>query len=128
VTADVILADRDEAMLGVLARQLLGEGIPVRTAGTGEAAIGLAREKAPGLLVLDPGLQDPGGFAVVEALRREPGLAELPLLVYSGRDLDPAERERLRLGPTRFLTKSRASDDEFRSSVRELLGAPGRSA
>jgi hypothetical protein len=48
------------------------------------------------------------------------------VLIYSGRDLTGDERERLTLGPTRFLTKSRASDAQFKALVLELLETPGR--
>jgi PAS domain S-box-containing protein len=125
---DVVVADDDEALLGVLARQLLSQGIPVRTARDGRQAMRLATDLPPALLVLDVSLPGADAFAVVEALRREPRLASTPLLVYSGMDLTTADRARLQLGPTRFLTKSRASDREFLEVVLEMLGRGPRLA
>jgi exodeoxyribonuclease VII large subunit len=57
--------------------------------------------------VLDIGLPDGDGFNVVDWLRKHENLARLPLVVYSGRELSPAERRQLTLGPTHFLTKAR---------------------
>ncbi|HEY2930670.1 MAG TPA: ATP-binding protein [Acidobacteriota bacterium] len=118
---DILLVEDDEVLLQVMARQLGQEGISVRTATTGRQAIALALQSAPGLMVLDVGLPDGDGFDVVDALRREPVLKRIPLLVYTGRDLTAEQRGQLTLGATRFLTKSEATDEQFRSLVVSLL-------
>ncbi len=118
---DILLVDDDEAMLDVMQRQLSREGLSSRTAVSGREAVELARSETPGVLVLDVGLPDGDGYDVVEALRREPRLSRIPLLVYTGRDLSGYERHRLQLGPTRFLTKSKATNEDFRELVVGLL-------
>jgi two-component system KDP operon response regulator KdpE len=123
--SDVLLVDDDQALLGVLARQLLQEGIMVRTAGTAQEALAQLRRRAPALLVLDLGLPGGEGCNVVEAMRSDQALNAVPLLVFTGRDLDSEQRAKLGLGPTRFLTKSKCSDADFRSLVLELLGRKG---
>lgn len=120
-TGDVLLVDDDEAMLDVMQRQLQREGIASRTAVSGREAVQLARSETPGVLVLDIGLPEGDGYDVVEALRREPRLNRIPLLVYTGRDLSGYERHRLQLGPTRYLTKSKATNEDFRELVVGLL-------
>ncbi len=118
---DVVLADRDEAMLGVMARQLLREGLAVRTATSGAGALALVTQRAPALLVLDLDVSGPDGFGVVSALREQPALASLPVLVYTDRDVSAAERERLGPGRLAYLTKSRASEEEFHRRIQQLL-------
>jgi PAS domain S-box-containing protein len=118
---EVLLADHDDALLGILARQLLGDGLPVRTATTAPRALRLARERRPGLMVLDFGLPGGEGRRVLDALRRDPALKDVPLLVYTGRDLTAEERAALTLGPTRYLTKSRSTDAHFRAVVLDML-------
>jgi len=120
----VLLVEDDLALLNLMARQLSREGITVRTATTGEEAIRVAEAERPALMVLDIGLPERDGFDVVDAMRRRPTLKDIPVLVYTGRDLTEEQRGRLRLGPTRFLTKSRASDAEFRRLVVELRQIP----
>jgi PAS domain S-box-containing protein len=124
---EVLLVDDDVPLLGVMARQLLGAGLAVRTATTARQAVGLARERAPSLLVLDLGLPDGDGRSVVEALRGDAKLADTPLLAYTGRDMSPGQLEALRLGPTLALVKSRSSDAEFLGLVGRLLGRDGPS-
>jgi CheY-like chemotaxis protein len=75
----------------------------------------------PNLLVLDIGLPDGDGFNVVDWLRQHETLARLPLVVYSGRQLTPAERRQLTLGPTHFLTKARVQPQQLEALVLTML-------
>jgi len=117
-----LVVEDDEALAGLLERQLGGEGLSVRVARSGAEALSCARERRPSLLVLDIEIPDGDGFFVVSSMREDPRLRTVPLLVYTAQDLTAAERERLRLGPTRFLTKSRSSEDGLRAAARELVG------
>jgi PAS domain S-box-containing protein len=125
---DVLLVDDDRALLGVLARQLVQRGLSVQAAATAREGIRLASAAPPRVLVLDVGLPDADGFEVVAALRAGEATRSLPLLVYTNWDLNAAQRDRLSLGPTRFLVKSRGSAEDFEAAVGEMLvgeGAPG---
>ena len=72
-------------------------------------------------MVLDIGLPDGDGFNVVDWLRQHESLSQLPLVVYSGRELAPAERRQLILGPTHFLTKTRVQPQQLEALVLTLL-------
>ena len=119
--SDVLIVENDEALLGVLTRQLLQEGLSVRSARGRAEGLRVAREQPPALLVLDVALPDGDGFDLVTALREDPALKTTPLLVYTVLDLTEAERERLRLGTTRVLIKSRATDEEFKVAVLDMI-------
>ena len=118
---DVLLLDDDAVLLDSLTAQLVAAGVPVRVARSGEAGLAAVAERAPGLIVLDLQLPDIDGFSVVSRLRNDPRRRDVPLLVYSTNELTTAERNRLQLGPTRFLRKSRGNDAEFRAAVGQLL-------
>jgi PAS domain S-box-containing protein len=116
-----LLVDDDEELLGVLELRLAQDRIATQRATTAGEAIAVALALKPDLLVLDLGLPDGDGSQVVDALRNSEVLSKIPLLVYTGRDLRQEDRDRLVLGPTRYLTKSREAEGEFRSVVLELL-------
>ncbi len=88
---------------------------------TGREAIRLSQQLQPDLLILDLVLPDGDGFAVVEWLSQHNCLHSVPLVVYSAQELDDSERNRLKLGQTEFLTKSRVTMQEFEQRVMELL-------
>lgn len=123
--AVVLLVDDDEELLSVLSLRLGQERLAVRTATTAAAAIASARELRPDLLVLDLGLPGGDGSLVVRALEKDVALARIPLLVYTGRDLDDIDRRALVLGPTDYLTKSREKEKEFLEVAGRLI-AQGR--
>jgi CheY-like chemotaxis protein/anti-sigma regulatory factor (Ser/Thr protein kinase) len=125
---EVLIAEDDLALLDVMERQLQQAGLFVRHATTGEQAIALVRGRVPSLLVLDVSLPRGDAFDVIEVLRRDPLLADLPILVYTVSDLTVEQRERLTLGPTRFLTKTRSTDREFCDQVLAMVGHPAGAA
>jgi PAS domain S-box-containing protein len=118
----VLIVEDDEGVASILCEMLGRSGITSVHARSGSEAVRLAAEVEFGLLILDLGLPDADGFAVVERLQRDRRLSDVPVLVYTARDLGDADRERLRLGRTEFLTKSRAPLEEVESRALDLLG------
>jgi PAS domain S-box-containing protein len=96
-------------------------GVSVIRASTGREAIRMSQQLHPDLLVLDLVLPEGDGFTVVEWLKLHSQLYRTPLIVYSVKELDRRERDRLKLGPTEFLTKGRVTIQEFEQRVMALL-------
>jgi PAS domain S-box-containing protein len=119
--ARVLVVEDDPSFREVLVRQLSALGFDCVQAANGDQAVALARAVRPDLIILDVGLPRRDGFDVVATLRADLA-SETPLVVYTGRDLSSADKEALRLGTTKFFTKSRTPEAEFVGYVRELLG------
>jgi PAS domain S-box-containing protein len=124
----VLLVEDDPDLSRVLLEVFGRHGIEALHASSGVEAVEASRRAPPDLIVLDLGLPHGDGYWVVEALRGEEGLRGIPLVVYTARELEEDDRERLRLGHTEFLTKGRVSPDEFEKRVVSLLNriAPAR--
>ena len=120
-TTSVLVVEDDEAVGEVLKVFFADHGVHARVARTGMQALAMSRDVPPDLLVLDLGLPDIDGYAVVSALRDDERLRSLPMVVYTGRELDEADRRRLRLGETRFVRKAGESPAEFERQVIGLL-------
>ncbi|WP_457253205.1 hybrid sensor histidine kinase/response regulator [Pedococcus sp. P5_B7] len=120
-TTSVVVVEDDEALGEVLLAFFSEQGVHARVAHTGAQALAMIRAVPPDLLVLDLGLPDIDGYQVVEELRRDERLRSLPLLVYTGSQLDAADRSRLRLGETRFATKAEGGPTDFEDQVVSLL-------
>ena len=119
--AQVLIVEDDPQLSEVLAATLSNLGLEVRQAKSGREAIQLSSIVPPELLVLDLALPDGDGFSVIEWMRRQKLLKSIPVLVYTAFDLTEDDRERLRLGETRFLTKGRASPEALETKLEELL-------
>jgi len=77
--------------------QLLGhEDIDIDTVGTGKEAIDAVMDGRYDCMVLDLRLPDMSGFEVLERIRDE-DLKDLPVVVFTGKELSPEEDARLHL-------------------------------
>jgi CheY-like chemotaxis protein len=78
--------------------ELLGHhDIDVRVAATGSDAIELVSKDPFDCVVLDLRLPDMSGFDVLERFRENPALSNLPVVVFTGKDLSPEEDARLHM-------------------------------
>ncbi len=72
--------------------ELLGhDDIEIATVETGSEALRTLREKSWDCVVLDLKLPDMSGFEVLERIREDTELAELPVVVFTGRELSAEE-------------------------------------
>jgi CheY-like chemotaxis protein/signal transduction histidine kinase/HAMP domain-containing protein len=77
-------------------RELLGySDIQVSVAATGAEALSAITEQPFDCMVLDLRLPDMSGFDVLERLRDTPSLNDLPVVVFTGKDLSSEEDARL---------------------------------
>ena len=77
-------------------RELLGsDDIRISVVSTGAEALAAVSENSFDCMVLDLRLPDMSGFDVLERLRETPSLSELPVVVFTGKDLSPEEDLRL---------------------------------
>src|SRR5204863_3324499 len=84
----LIVEDNPAEQLSIA--ELLGhDDIDLITVGTGAEALTALRTEAPDCIVLDLRLPDMSGFDLLEAVRDDPALADLPVVVFTGRELSP---------------------------------------
>ena len=119
--ARILVVEDDVDLAKTIAEIFKRDGIEVKLAHTLLDATDSCSRFEPHLMVLDIGLPDGNGFNVVDWLRQRENLARLPLVVYSGRDLSPAERRMLTLGPTHFLAKARVQPQQLEALVLTML-------
>lgn len=120
ISQKVLIVDDDSSVRSVMVSQLTSFGLQCFEAEDGREALTMVHATKPDLIVLDIGLPMMDGFEVVKTLRKE-NMRNIPLLIYSGRDLSAADRKALTLGLTKHLAKSRTSETEFLATVRQLL-------
>jgi CheY-like chemotaxis protein len=113
----VLICD-DEAPMRELVRAVLAEGYEFGEAADGAACIENARSLRPDLMLIDLMLPGIGGLEVLEELRSDPALADVPVVVVSA--WDHLRPEALEAGAVRFVGKP-FEPDELRAMVSQLL-------
>ena len=113
----MLVIDDDADARDLLDRLLTKEGHRVVHAGGGEEGLTLARELHPNLITLDVLMPQQDGWSVLGALRAEPALADIPVLVLSVVDHAAAGRA---LGAAAHMQKP-VDREAFIGEVRRLL-------
>jgi CheY-like chemotaxis protein len=86
----LVVEDNPAEQLSI--RELLGyDDIDVTVASTGEEALETVGRQAFDCVVLDLRLPDMSGFEVLERFRDNPTLSDLPVVVFTGRELSSEE-------------------------------------
>jgi hypothetical protein len=117
----VLIVEDDLDLTKVLAAMLNCHQVQTASAQTQQEAIELCQYFIPDVLVLDLTLFEGNGFAVVDWLRQQEHLCQMPLVVYTAQELTEKERSRLRLGQTEFVTKSRGVPESLEEQIMHLL-------
>ena len=107
-----ILVVEDSKFLRMATERALAQaGYETSSAGDGEQALLMAREKLPDLILLDMLLTKMGGLEVLRALKKDAATAEIPVVVLTGMSQKNAERLQ-EDGAAGFMEKSALGMDQ----------------
>ena len=119
----VLIVEDDEFLRSLAAKRLDKDGLNVQVAVDGETAMATAKELKPDVIVLDLILPGLDGFEVLEKIKAEESLKNVPVIVFSNlgqkEDIERAQY----LGAANFLVKSNFTLDDLLDKVREQLAA-----
>jgi PAS domain S-box-containing protein len=146
-TRTVVVIDDDPTVHDLLSQLLTREGYAVALAATGIEGLNLVRERKPAAIILDIKLPDLDGWTVLAALKGNPELADIPVIVLTIVDdrargyalgaaeylVKPIDRKRLRAILEKFCRPRGhillVEDDEMtRETTRELVVRHGFTA
>lgn len=101
----VLIADDNQDLRIYISRLLAQDGYEVETVCDGAAALASARARRPELLVADVMMPGLDGFALLRAVREDPALRDLPVIMLSARAGEEAKLEGLNAGADDYLIK-----------------------
>jgi CheY-like chemotaxis protein len=109
----LLVVDDDEAQRDSIVELIGSDEIQTTVVGTGAEALAALRAELFDCMVLDLGLPDMTGFEVLEEIQKEPSLHDLPIIVYTGRELTPEEENRIKRVAQSIIVKGVTSPERL---------------
>jgi HD-like signal output (HDOD) protein/ActR/RegA family two-component response regulator len=116
----ILIADDEEPIRRMLTR-FLSARYDVRTASGGVEAVKVAIKDRPDLLLLDLEMQDIHGLEVIKALRSNPEMRTLPIIVLTGLSTKENVVKAIQAGASDFVVKGRFSLSDLGQRIVKLL-------
>jgi len=108
---DLLVVEDDEAQRKSIIDLVGNSDVQTVAVAIGEEALAELRAHHFDCMVIDLGLPDMTGFELLERLKKELGLYDLPVIVYTGKDLTQKDETRLRkLAETIILKDARSPE------------------
>ncbi len=123
--ARVLLIDDDQSNLEFMRQLMRIDGHELSWAADGQQGLALARQLHPQLVICDVIMPHLGGYAVLETLRADAQLANVPVLLFSAAMSEEARAIGLRRGATEVLAKP-FEMKQLRSAIGRCLGREPR--
>ncbi len=101
----MLVADDDKAFQEIISRLFNGLDWEVETAGDGIDALELIILRPPDVILLDLNMPRLGGRELLARIRKNPGLALIPVIIISGDDGPQEQACEFRLGADDFISK-----------------------
>ena len=114
----ILLVEDEDQLRKIICRNLEKRGYRVVAAETGAAALTALRAAPPALLLLDVNLRHLSGFEILHALRQDPQLHDMRVLMASGMDMTYRSRQE---GADGFIAKP-FEPDELIQTIQDTLG------
>ena len=110
----LLIVEDNEAQRQAIAELIGGDGdVDITSASSGEEALNILRERRFDCMVLDLGLPDMSGFEFLGRLKNELHVHDVPVVVYTGRDLTKREETDLKQMAEAIIIKDVRSPDRL---------------
>ncbi|HEY8144785.1 MAG TPA: response regulator, partial [Kofleriaceae bacterium] len=117
----LLLVEDDEVQRRTLLDLIGPEDFEVTAVGTGAEALELVANGSFSCMVLDLGLPDMNGIELLQKLKRSPEHRNLPIIVYTGRDLSRKEESQLKRLAETIIVKDVKSPERLLDEVSLFL-------
>jgi len=117
----VLIVDDDRDVLRALSIRLKANGYAVAFAADGIAAVSVARNEQPDVIILDIGLPGGDGFTVMERLGGILPVAQTPVIILTARDVSGNQARAHAAGAYAFLQKP-VDNDVLLETIRKAVG------
>ena len=118
--SSILVVDDDPQNIRLIKAMLKPFNMKVMVADGGKAGLEIAMKKKPDLIILDLMMPDVDGFEVVSKLREDPAAAQIPILIYTAKNITSEDRERLQGNIQTIIQKGDFGKDRFLEMINNL--------
>ncbi len=119
--AHVLVVEDDPISLDMMVRFLQKEGYTIHTAANGREALNLLRQTTCHLILLDLMMPLMDGFELLEVLRGEQDIADIPVVVVTAKELSEQDKKRLSGHVEDIFQKGTMNREQLLTEIRILL-------
>ncbi len=118
----ILIVEDDKFLRELLIRKLEDSGYKTEAAISGKEALKKVKEKTPRLILLDLVLPGIDGFEVLQEIKKDENLTNIPVIILSNLGQKEEVEQGLSLGATDYLIKAHFTPEEIVNKVEEILG------
>ncbi len=117
----ILVIEDDKFLREMISRKLDKEGYEVIQAVDGEKGEEKTKAEKPDLILLDLILPGIDGFEVLERIKNDPDVSEIPVIILSNLGQKSEVERGLNLGAVDFLIKAHFTPAEIVKKIREIM-------
>ncbi|HTE41344.1 MAG TPA: response regulator, partial [Steroidobacteraceae bacterium] len=110
---ELLVVEDDPAEQMSIAELIGFDDVAITAVGSGKEALDMMRSKAFDCVVLDLRLPDVSGFDLLTEIQNDSSLRDMPIVVFTGRELSPDEENELRLKAKSIVLKGVKSPERL---------------
>ncbi|HVH65948.1 MAG TPA: response regulator [Candidatus Acidoferrum sp.] len=118
--SSILIVDDDPQNIRLVKAMLKPFNMEVTVAEGGKQGLEMALKKKPDLIILDLMMPDVDGFEVVSKLREDPAGSQIPILIYTAKNVTSEDRERLQGNIQTIIQKGDFGKDRFLEMINNL--------
>ncbi|MBI4709030.1 MAG: response regulator [Candidatus Portnoybacteria bacterium] len=117
----ILFVEDEPTLQKTLGRALEHEGYEVQSALDGQSGLALIKRIKPNIVLLDLILPKMDGFGVLKAIKEDPEIKDIPVIVLTNLESPQDVEKALSLGATTYLVKANYELDEVIKKVKEVI-------
>lgn len=122
----ILIVEDDVLLSRMYVTIFTSKNYEVETAIDGQDALDKARTKKPSLILLDVMMPKLNGMEVLQKLKADPALKDIPVIILTNLAGDSDVQTALQLGAVRYIIKSEHKPKEVEEIVRGVLDGYSR--
>lgn len=122
---NLLIVEDDKDMRRSIQELLDNSDVKITAVDKGAGVPELLGKKEIDCMVLDLGLKDISGFDLIEKIKSDPAFRDLPVIIYTGRELNKKEQQRLNKYAESIIIKGAKSPERLKDEVSLFLHSVG---